>query len=100
MAINKVYKELKKKNKNWFKIKQTARFVCALTIYWPSNKFINVIGIVEGTISTVKKGNNGFGYDPIFIPLRKKLTFGQMKPKQKYRIDHRIRAFRKIKKFF
>ena len=100
LAINKVYKELKKKNKNWFKIKQTARFVCALTIYWPSNKFINVIGIVEGTISTVKKGNNGFGYDPIFIPLRKKLTFGQMKPKQKYRIDHRIRAFRKIKKFF
>ena len=100
LAINKVYKELKKKNKNWFKIKQTARFVCALTIYWPSNKFINVIGIVEGTISTVKKGNNGFGYDPIFVPLRKKLTFGQMKPKQKYRIDHRIRAFRKIKKFF
>jgi len=100
LAINKVYKELKKKNKNWFKIKQTARFVCALTIYWPSNKFINVIGIVEGTISTVKKGNNGFGYDPIFIPLRKKLTFGQMKPEQKYRIDHRIRAFKKIKKFF
>ncbi len=100
LAINKVYKELKKKNKNWFKIKQTARFVCALTIYWPSNKFINVIGIVEGTISTVKKGNNGFGYDPIFVPLRKKLTFGQMKPKQKYRIDHRVRAFKKIKKFF
>ena len=100
LAINKVYKELKKKNKNWFKIKQTARFVCALTIYWPSNKFINVIGIVEGTISTVKKGNNGFGYDPIFVPLRKKLTFGQMKPRQKYRIDHRIKAFRKIKKFF
>ena len=100
LAINKVYKELKKKNKNWFKIKQTARFVCALTIYWPSNKFINVIGIVEGTISRVKKGNNGFGYDPIFIPLKKKLTFGQMKPKKKYMIDHRIRAFKKIKKFF
>ena len=100
LSINKVYKELKKKNKNWYKIKQTARFVCSLTIYWPSNKFINVIGIVEGTISTVKKGNNGFGYDPIFVPLRKKLTFGQMKPKQKYRIDHRIRAFKKIKKFF
>ena len=100
LAIKKVYKELKKKNKNWYKIKQTARFVCSLTIYWPSNKFINVLGKVEGTISRVKKGNNGFGYDPIFIPLRKKLTFGQMTPKQKYRIDHRIRAFQKIKKFF
>ena len=100
IAINKVYKELKKKNKNWYKTKQTARFVCSLTIYWPSNKFINVLGKVEGTISRVKKGNNGFGYDPIFIPLKKKLTFGQMKPKEKYKIDHRIKAFKKIKKFF
>ena len=100
LAIKKVYKELKKNNKNWYKIKQTARFVCALTIYWPNNKFVIVNGIVEGTISKFKKGNNGFGYDPIFIPLKKKLTFGQMKPKEKYKIDHRIKAFKKIKKFF
>ena len=100
LAIKKVYKELKKNNKNWYKIKQTARFVCALTIYWPSNKFINVIAKVEGTISKNKKGKNGFGYDPIFIPLKKKITFGQMKPREKYKIDHRIKAFKKIKKFF
>ena len=100
LAIKKVYKELKKNNKNWYKIKQTARFVCALTIYWPNNKFVIVNGIVKGTISKFKKGNNGFGYDPIFIPLNKKLTFGQMKPKEKYKIDHRIKAFKKIKKFF
>ena len=100
LAIKKVYKELKKNNKNWYKIKQTARFVCVLTIYWPNNKFVIVNGIVEGTISKFKKGNNGFGYDPIFIPLKKKLTFGQMKPKEKYKIDHRIKAFKKIKKFF
>ena len=100
LAIKKVYKELKKNNKNWYKIKQTARFVCTLTIYWPNNKFVIAHGIVEGTISKFKKGNNGFGYDPIFIPLKKKLTFGQMKPKEKYKIDHRIKAFKKIKKFF
>ncbi len=99
-AIKKVYKELKKNNVNWYKIKKTARFVCALTIYWPSNKFINVIGKVEGTISKFKKGNNGFGYDPIFIPLKKKITFGQMDPKKKYKIDHRMKAFKKIRKFF
>ena len=75
LAIKKVYKELKKNNKNWYKIKQTARFVCALTIYWPNNKFVIVNGIVEGTISKFKKGNNGFGYDPIFIPLKKKAYF-------------------------
>jgi len=100
LAIMKVYKELKKNNINWDKIKQTARFVCALTIYWPSNKFINVSGKIEGTISKFKKGNNGFGYDPIFIPLNKKITFGQMNSGKKYKIDHRAKAFKKIKKFF
>ena len=100
LAIKKVYRELKKKNRNWRKINQTARFICSLTIYWPSNKFINVSGKVEGTISKVKKGSKGFGYDPIFIPLNNKLTFGQMIPREKYKIDHRIKAFKKIKKFF
>ena len=100
LAIKKVYKELKKKNLNWYKTKTSARFICSLTIYWPDNKYITVNSKIEGTISRFKKGNNGFGYDPIFIPLNKKITFGQMKPKEKYKIDHRIRAFRKIKKFF
>ena len=100
LAIKKVYKELKKKNLNWYKTKTSARFICSLTIYWPDNKYITVNGKIEGTISRFKKGNNGFGYDPIFIPINKKITFGQMKPKEKYKIDHRITAFRKIKKFF
>ena len=100
LAIKKVYKELKKNNVNWYKFKQTARFVCALTIYWPNNKFINVIEKVEGSISKFKKGKNGFGYDPIFIPINKKITFGQMNPEKKYKIDHRFKAFKKIKKFF
>ena len=100
IAIKKVYKELKKNNKNWYKIKQTARFICALTIYWTNNKFINVIGKVEGSISKFKKGKKGFGYDPIFIPINKKNTFGQMKPKEKYKVDHRMKAFKKIRKFF
>ena len=100
LAINKVYKELKKIDENWFKKKITAKFICALTIYWPNNFEVNVIGKVEGTISKTKKGNNGFGYDPIFIPKNSKLTFGQMKLSLKYEIDHRMKAFKKIKKFF
>ena len=100
LAIKKVFNELRKKNINWKKSKPTARFICSLTIYWPNNKFITVNGKIEGTISEFKKGNNGFGYDPIFIPLNKKLPFGQMVPKKKYKIDHRIQAFKKIKKFF
>ena len=52
--------------------------------------------------SDIKKkiGKKGFGYDPIFIPNRKKLTFGQMNYSEKSKIDHRMKAFSKIKKFF
>ena len=99
-AIKKVYKQIEKKDKNWKQKKITARFICVLTIYWPNGKFVSKLGKVEGHISINKKGKNGFGYDPIFIPLGKKLTFGEMEPKKKYRIDHRYNAFKKIKKFF
>ena len=100
LAINKVYKELNKKDKNWFVENKNASFVCSLTIYWPNNSFVTVVGKVSGTISKYKKGKNGFGYDPIFIPKNSKLTFGQMKLSSKYEIDHRMKAFKKIKKFF
>ena len=99
LAIHKVFSELKKIDKNWSKKKIRARFVCALTVYWPNGKTVSRLGKIEGTISTSKKGHRGFGYDPIFIPLGKKLTFGQMAPFQKYKIDHRMNAYKKIKKF-
>ena len=100
LAIKKLYKKLLNKDKNWKNKKIKARFICVLTIYWPSRKFISEMGKVEGYISKTKKGNNGFGYDPIFIPIGEKITFGQMKLSKKYRIDHRYKAFNKIKKFF
>ena len=99
-AMNRVFKELNKKNKNWKTKKIKARFVCALSIYGPDQKTISSVGKVEGHISPFMKGKNGFGYDPIFIPLKKKITFGEMKPTQKYKMDHRFKAFKKIKKFF
>ena len=99
-AMNRVFKELDKKNKNWRTKKIKARFICALTIYGPNQKTINSIGKIEGYISTSMKGKNGFGYDPIFIPIGKKITFGEMNASQKYKIDHRFKAFKKIKKFF
>ena len=99
-AMNRVFKELDKKNKNWKTKKIKARFICALTIYGPNQKTINSVGKIEGYISPSMKGKNGFGYDPIFIPKGKKITFGEMKAFQKYKIDHRFKAFKKIKKFF
>ena len=99
-AMNRVFKELDKKNKNWKTKKIKARFICALTIYGHDQKVINSVGKIEGHISPSMKGKNGFGYDPIFIPNGKKITFGEMKPSQKYKMDHRFKAFKKIKKFF
>tara|TARA_B100000795_G_scaffold250142_1_gene218121 strand:- start:341 stop:937 length:597 start_codon:yes stop_codon:yes gene_type:complete len=99
-AMNRVFKELDKKNKNWKTKKIKARFICALTIYGPNQKTINSIGKIEGHISHTMRGRNGFGYDSIFIPKGKKITFGEMSPMQKYNMDHRFKAFKKIKKFF
>jgi XTP/dITP diphosphohydrolase len=98
-AIKKVYSELKKTDKNWENKKIKARFVCALSICFFNKILITSIGKVEGKISIKPKGKNGFGYDPIFIPEKKNKTFGEMKFSQKFKLDHRYVAFKKIKKF-
>ena len=99
-AMQRVYKELDKKDKEWRTKKVSARFICALVIYWPNKKKIYSLGKVSGKISKVKKGKNGFGYDPIFIPNGHKRTFAEMSKSYKYKIDHRAKAFKKIKRFF
>jgi XTP/dITP diphosphohydrolase len=98
-AINRVYKELSKKDKNWKDKKIKARFICALSICYLDKKIASVLGKVEGYISPKSKGKNGFGYDPIFIPKNRRKTFGEMSSIQKYKIDHRFIAFKKIRKF-
>ena len=98
-AINRVYKELSKKDKNWKNKKVKARFICSLSICYLDKKIASVLGKVEGYISSKPKGENGFGYDPIFIPKNKRKTFGEMSSLQKYKIDHRFAAFKKIRKF-
>ncbi len=99
IAIKKVYRELDKKDKNWKFKKIKARFVCALSISYLNKKIASVTGKVEGIISHQPRGKNGFGYDPIFIPYKSKKTFGEMTLSKKYKLDHRYRAFKKIKKF-
>ena len=98
-AIKRVYRELSKRDKNWKQKKIKARFICALSICYLDKKIASVQGKVEGYISIKPKGKNGFGYDPIFIPRNRKKTFGEMSYLQKYKIDHRSVAFKKIKKF-
>ena len=89
-------KYILKKMRN--KKNRSAVFVCSLCIKIPSKRAITVVGKLEGHISYKIIGKKGFGYDPIFIPKYKKITFGQMSQKKKIRMDHRYIAFKKLKK--
>ena len=99
LAIKKVFEEMSNIKKNW-QNESSARFICNMTLYWPNGKNISSTGVINGKISSKKKGGNGFGYDPIFIPEGHQKTFGEMDPELKMSIDHRFNAFLKLKKFF
>ena len=99
LAIKKIYKDINNIKKDWKDV-NAAQFVCCMTLFWPEGKSFTSKGIIKGKISTTKKGKNGFGYDPIFIPHGYKKTFGEMELKLKMSIDHRHKAFLKINKFF
>jgi XTP/dITP diphosphohydrolase len=97
-AMKKIITLIKNKNKNK-KIKNTkAKFICSLTFSFSATKKITTIGIIQGNISDKMLGKNGFGYDPIFIPKRSRITFGQMSKKKKILMDHRFIAFKKLRK--
>ena len=99
LAIKKIFEEMNNIKKDW-KNDNAAKFICCMTLFWPNGKSYSSKGIIKGKISATKKGKNGFGYDPIFIPDGHNQTFGEMKFKLKMSIDHRFKAFLKIKKFF
>lgn len=99
LAIKKIFEKMGNIKKDW-KNDNIARFICCMTLLWPDGKNYSSKGVVKGTISTEKKGKNGFGYDPIFIPDGYNQTFGEMESKLKMSIDHRFKSYLKIKKFF
>ncbi len=93
----KAMKFILKKMKN--KKNRKATFVCSLSYKEGINgKIVSVESKIHGNISNNILGKKGFGYDPIFIPLKKKLTFGQMSKQKKINMDHRFLAFQKLKK--
>lgn len=76
---------------------RTARFVSTLAIVWPDGEQAIFEGSVSGSLVWPPRGDNGFGFDPVFVPNGHKLTFGEMEPAQKHAIDHRADAFAKLK---
>jgi XTP/dITP diphosphohydrolase len=75
-----------------------ARFRTVIALIFEKKEYL-FEGVISGTIIEEKRGDGGFGYDPVFIPDGKKLTFAQMTLSEKNLISHRALAFEKLKEF-
>jgi XTP/dITP diphosphohydrolase len=71
-------------------------FVSVLTLVWPDGAQELFRGEIRGTLTWPPRGDNGFGYDPMFVPDGYAQTFGELPHEVKYAIDHRARAFQKL----
>jgi len=93
-AINTIAKKLKNEEN------KTAYFICALALVLNTNQEFTFIGKINGSLVFPPKGRKGFGYDPIFLPDKQILTFGQMSSDKKDLISHRFEAYKKMKEAF
>jgi XTP/dITP diphosphohydrolase len=73
-----------------------AAFVCVLAYALPGGEARCFEGRVAGRLSFPPRGDNGFGYDPVFVPEGRDMTFGEMEPAEKTAMSHRARAFKKL----
>jgi XTP/dITP diphosphohydrolase len=76
---------------------RSAWFTSALAVAWPDGPCVVVEGRVDGVVTFPRRGDRGFGYDPIFIPEGHTQTFGEMDPVLKDSLSHRSRAFEMLK---
>jgi len=93
MAMRKVEERLAEVGAEDF----SAWFTSALAVAWPGGAAVVVEGRVDGTLSFPPRGDNGFGYDPIFVPEGLSQTFGELLREAKDGMSHRARAFVKLK---
>ncbi len=93
MAMKKVWDLLQRKDAPE---PRTARFVSTLCIAWPDGRDQIFEGTVEGRLVWPMRGNFGFGFDPVFQPVGKVQTFGEMDPAEKHAMSHRTRAFARL----
>ena len=87
------YQKLLKKMQHVPKDERTARFVCVLAIHIPEEETVFYEGYCEGEIAFAPSGENGFGYDPVFIPKGFDCTMAELSPEEKNKISHRKHAF-------
>ncbi len=73
-----------------------AWFTAALSLAWPDGEMATFLGRVEGAAVWPPRGERGFGYDPMFVPLGEARTYGEMDPAEKHATSHRARAFAQL----
>ena len=73
-----------------------AWFSCVLAIAWPDGDSAVYEGRVDGALTWPPRGTLGFGYDPVFVPQGRDVTFAELDPIEKHRISHRADAFAKL----
>ncbi len=73
-----------------------AWFSCVLAIAWPEGESAVYEGRVDGALTWPPRGTMGFGYDPVFVPSGRSVTFAELDPDEKHRISHRADAFAKL----
>ncbi|MBO3733741.1 RdgB/HAM1 family non-canonical purine NTP pyrophosphatase [Glycomyces niveus] len=73
-----------------------AKFVCAAAIVWPDGRELVVHGEMRGTVGRGPRGDNGFGYDPLFTPEGFDRTSAELSAEEKNAISHRGKAFREL----
>jgi XTP/dITP diphosphohydrolase len=93
MAMEKVWNLLEEKHAPE---PRRAAFVATLCLAWPDGHDEIFEGRVEGRIVWPMRGENGFGFDPVFLPEGESETFGEMDPARKKSMSHRTRAFEKL----
>lgn len=71
-------------------------FSCVLAIAWPDGESVIYEGRVDGTYTWPPRGEKGFGYDPVFVPVGASKTFAEIEPEEKHAISHRADAFAKL----
>ena len=97
LAMQKVHDEIVQKSEN--PQNQPARFICTLALAKQGLPTICFEGKIEGTLTFPPRGDNGFGYDPIFIPNEYDITFAEMNVTEKQRISHRTQAFKQLQQY-
>lgn len=77
---------------------RSAAFVSVLVLAWPDGHYESAEGRVEGELVWPPRGKNGFGYDPMFMPVGDTRTFGEMDMQEKKAFSHRAKAVEELKK--